>query len=124
MKSSASKMISKNTGDGLKEMLHRLFIKEKLSNTFGYVFLLGCALVFSVILGTQEKESAIFLIALIIGVPILFTALFNLQFGIILTLLAAFFVLWFKKFLPQTLPLGISIDVLISVMFFGLFIKQ
>ncbi len=124
MKTSASKTIGKNSDGGLKELLHRLFIKEKLNNTFGYIFLLSCALLFSVALGTQEKESAVLLIALVVGVPVLFGVLFNLHFGIILTLLAAFFVLWFKKFLPQALPLGISIDILILVMFFGMFIKQ
>lgn len=124
MKGSASKAVGKNGESGFKELLYRLFIKEKLNNTFGYIFLIGCALLISVVLGTQERESAIGLIALIIGVPVLFTVLFNLQFGIILTLVAAFFVLWFKKFLPQTLPLGITIDVLISVMFFGMFVKQ
>jgi len=124
MKSSASKAVSKGEESNFKELLHRLFVKEKLNNTFGYVFLIGCALLISITLGAQEKESAIGLIALIIGVPVLFGVLFNLQFGIILTLFAAFFVLWIKKFLPETLPLGLTIDILISVMFFGMFIKQ
>ncbi|HXH18395.1 MAG TPA: O-antigen ligase family protein [Chitinophagales bacterium] len=123
MKRSASKSIGKSS-EGLKELLHRLFIREKLNNTFGYIFLLTCALLFSVALGTQEKESALALVALIIGVPVLFAVLFNLQFGIVLTLTAAFFVLWFKKFLPEALPLGVTIDILIGVMLFGMFIRQ
>jgi len=124
MKTTASKTIGKNGNTGLKELLHKWFIKEKLNNPFGYIFLFGCTLLFSIALGTQKTESAVTLIALVIGVPVLLGAMFNLQFGIILTVVAAFFVLWFKKFLPQALPLGISIDVLIAVMFFGMFIKQ
>ncbi|GIV32792.1 MAG: hypothetical protein KatS3mg031_0327 [Chitinophagales bacterium] len=105
-------------------LLYRLFIKEKLNNPFGYVFILSLTAVFSAVIATQGLKSGILLSAVLIGVPVVFAAMFNLQFGLLLTLVAAFFVLWFKKFLPGNPPLGLVVDILIGVMFFGMFIRQ
>jgi len=72
----------------------------------------------------EGMDSAVIIAAAVIGLPLVFGALFNLQFGIALTVISAFFVLWIKKFLPGNLPLGLVIDILIGVMFFGMFIQQ
>ncbi len=126
MGSQLSKSVKPNNGEeaGFGALMHRLFIREKLNNPFGYVLIISVVVLFSVIIGTQGLKSGVILTGVVLGVPIVFTALFNLQFGLLFTLTASFFILWFKKFLPENSPLGLTVDIMIGVMFFGMFIKQ
>lgn len=123
MSGSAYNSMQKNRGNA-ESWLYRMVIREKLNNPFGYAVITACTILISVAISMEGMQSAVLLAAVVIGLPLVFGALFNLQFGIAMTLVASFFVLWFKKFLPGNYPLGLLIDILIGVMFFGMFIKQ
>ncbi|MCB0517207.1 MAG: O-antigen ligase family protein, partial [Bacteroidetes bacterium] len=59
----------------------------------------------------------------VIGVPVLVASVFWLRFGVVVTLTASFFILGIKKFLPGEAPLGLLLDLLVFLMFFGLLVK-
>lgn len=117
-------MIESINGDSLRSLLYKWVLQEKLNNPFGFIVLMATALSFSAAVAMEKAESALLLTGIVAGIPVLFGALFNLQFGIAMTLIASFNVLWIKKFLPPDTPVGLTIDVLIGVMFLGMFIRQ
>ncbi len=123
MSSAAYKSNNKNSGNE-ESWFYRMVVREKMNNPFGYVLLIAIAVLISVAISMEGMDSAVIIAAAVIGLPLAFGALFNLQFGIALTVISAFFVLWIKKFMPGNLPLGLVIDILIGVMFFGMFIQQ
>ena len=126
MLNSTLKLLSKERdiqSHSFKEAMHLLFIKEKLNNPLGLILLAMFAVLFSVVIGTAGELMAAILFAAIVGLPILLGCLFNLHFGIAVALISSFFLMYIKKFFGDA-PVGIVLDVLTVVMFFGMFIQQ
>jgi len=106
----------------VEQWLHtRLFI-EKLNNPLGYllVFLLGFALSLVVAFGGLKISAG--LVILLIGIPVVFGAMFNHYFGISLMLTIGFMVNFLGKFIDA--PIGTTMDGLLFVMLFGLLVQQ
>jgi len=72
--------------------------------------------------GELGIKAGLLVIVGLLAFPIIFICLLNLQLGVVIVLGLSFIVLGIKRFLGDV-PLGTSIDGLISVMLAGLFIK-
>ncbi|MBE2255298.1 MAG: O-antigen ligase family protein [Ignavibacteria bacterium] len=107
----------------INKWLFQKFINEKLKNWFGFFLLLILTVGVSLVISKFGFVAAVLSLALVVGIPALITSLFNLKFGVLFTIITAFFVLGFKRFLGD-LQLGILMDLLIVLLFFGMFIKQ
>lgn len=106
-----------------KKWLHQKVVIEKLLNWFGILVLLALTILTSVAIGKTGFEVSIALTVLIVGVPLAFASLFNLRVGVVIAIIASFFVLGVKRFAGDV-QLGVLMDVLIVILFFGMFIKQ
>jgi len=96
---------------------------EKFNNLFGFLILLGVSLCTVAIVIKSGDKIGFALSALIVGLPMVIACLFNFKFGISFTIILAFFILGLKRFIGDV-QLGIVMDVLILIMFFGVFVKQ
>jgi putative inorganic carbon (HCO3(-)) transporter len=105
-----------------KEWLTRKAIIEKFNNIPGYIFLVFIALSFAFVVSKGGILPGAILLCLIVGVPVIFTCLFRLEIGVFIVLIVSFFILTVLRFVDA--PLGLTMDALIFLMFFGLFIKQ
>jgi hypothetical protein len=107
---------------GLKAWLYRQIMGEKLDNPLGYMILAAFALAFGGLVPILGVKGGMMIIAGLLGVPALLLCMFNQQFGVCFTLLIAFFVNYFSKI--NSAPLGTSLDGLLLLMCFGIFIGQ
>lgn len=106
-----------------KKWLHQKVVIEKLLNWFGILVLLGLTVLTSVAIGKTGFEVSVALTVLIVGVPLAFASLFNLRVGVVIAIITSFFVLGVKR-VAGDIQLGVLMDVLIVILFFGMFIKQ
>ncbi len=96
---------------------------EKLKTPVGYLLLTFFALAMGFVLASLgDKLGMVFIIGLW-GIPVLLACLFQPRFGIIFTTTTSYFILGIKKYLPGDVPLGLLLDVLMLLMFFGLLIR-
>ncbi len=95
---------------------------QKLNNPLGYLILTVLALVLSYLMAELELQFGVLFMALLLGIPIIFLCIFDLVFGVSVILFAAVGVGWASKYIPG--PLGMSLDGLLFIMFFGLLLKQ
>ncbi len=103
--------------------LREEFVRRKLESPFGYLLLCSLAMVFAWQIGTYGWVSgAIWLVALQF-IPLLLAAMFNLRFGLYLSIFSAFILMGLKK-ITGNLPLGIFLDASILFMIFGLYLRQ
>ncbi len=103
-------------------ILHRLLVREKLNNPLGFIILLVVSLALAYIIGTTNEKVGMILLAGVIGVPILFTCIFNLRVGIAVAVTASFFILGVRRVVQQ--PLGTLLDALVFMLFLGLCFKH
>lgn len=108
--------------DEAKEWFTRKAIIEKFNNVPGYILLAFIALSFAFVVSKGGLLSGAVMLCLIVGVPVIFTCLFQLEIGVFIVLIISFFILTVLRFVNA--PLGLIMDCLIFFMFFGLFIKQ
>ncbi|MEZ4885976.1 MAG: O-antigen ligase family protein [Chitinophagales bacterium] len=106
----------------VKSWLKEQIITLKLNTPIGYALCSVIGIVLSVIACNIGLKFSIVLLGVIIGIPTVFACLFNLQFGLITMTLIAFTIQYFKKI--TDIPIGIALDILLVIMFFGMFIKQ
>jgi putative inorganic carbon (HCO3(-)) transporter len=100
---------------------------QKLNNPLGFVILAILAVAISLLISSKGVVFALLTITAVIGMPMVLASLFNLRFGIMFVLVVAFFILGAKRYLEvynYELPLGLIMDIFVSVMFLGLVIKQ
>ena len=97
-------------------------ITLKLNTPVGYAICSIIGMTLSLIACNIGLKFSIVLFGLIIGIPVVFACLFNLRFGLITMIVIAFTIQYLKKLTDA--PVGIVLDLLLFVMFFGLFIKQ
>jgi hypothetical protein len=107
---------------GWKAWLYRQTFGEKLDNPLGYMTLAAFGLSYGVMVPMLGIQGSMMIIAGLFGVPMLLLCMFNQQFGVCFTLLIAFFVNFFSKI--NNAPLGTSLDGLLLLMCFGIFIGQ
>ena len=105
------------------DWLRERILIEKFNNLFGFLILLFVTICATIIVVKLGEKIGVVLSAVIIGLPMVIACLFNFKFGISFTIILAFFLLGLKRFVGDV-QFGIMMDVLIGIMFFGLFIKQ
>ncbi|MEO0895506.1 MAG: O-antigen ligase family protein [Bacteroidota bacterium] len=98
-------------------------IKKKLETPLGYLLLIGIALLFSWQIGNYGWISAAVWLLVLCIIPLLVVSMFNLKFGLYMTVIAAFLVMGLKK-ITGDLPLGLFLDASILMMIFGVYLKQ
>ncbi len=111
----------------VKRWLEQQLLLQKLNNPIGFVLLAAVAIFLAYLIGTQGTAFALLVLAGVIGVPMMMGSLFNLRFGIVFVLTVSFFILGAKRYLEvygYDIPLGLIMDIFVSVLFFGLMIKQ
>ena len=101
-------------GHKIKTWLSEQLLLQKLNNPLGYLSVILVTLSLSYLFTIIGLKFSLVLFGLIMGMAVVLASFLNLQFGIIMTLVAAVFVLYGGKFV--NLPLGISHDVLLVVM--------
>jgi putative inorganic carbon (hco3(-)) transporter len=109
----------RRVSDKLKFML----IQEKLNNWFGFLIFLILSVIIAYITYRKGFSFGAAILAVLIGVPFVFSCMFNLRFGISVTLIVSYFLIGATRIIHD-IPLGILNDLLIATMAFGIFIKQ
>ncbi len=107
----------------LTAYLKNQIIHSKLNNPLGYGLLLLSALFIAFIVSKMGFASGVVIAALIVGIPITFACMFYLELGISFIIILSFFLLGIKRIIGDV-QIGLLMDFLIVVMFFGLIIKQ
>lgn len=99
------------------------FIRRKLESPFGYLLFSVLVLGFSWLIAHEGREAGMVLLAVLQVLPLLLASMFNLRFGLFLTVFAAFTLMGIKK-ATGGLPVGILLDATILVMVAGIYLKQ
>lgn len=97
-------------------------ITLKLNTPMGYTICSVVSIVLALIACKIGLKFSVVLLGIIIGIPTAFACLFNLRFGLILMTIVSFTIQYVKKI--ADVPVGIVLDLLLVLMFFGMFIKQ
>jgi putative inorganic carbon (hco3(-)) transporter len=116
------KHILQENFSSLKTSLYTLFFNQKLNNPAGLLLFLSLGLLVGTMIPYAGMSSGMVLMGLAIGVPVVVACMFYQQFGIAFTLFVAFFVQYIGKY--TSAPIGTSLDGLLLIMIFGVFISQ
>ena len=99
-------------------------LRNHLGGWVGYALLAVVAVATVAVVWVGGIKMGVLFTLGLLGVPLLLICLGNLQVGIWVLLWAAFFIMGIKRFMPGEVPLGLFLDALLFLLFFGLFIKQ
>ncbi|MEZ4885977.1 MAG: O-antigen ligase family protein [Chitinophagales bacterium] len=106
----------------VKDWFSKQVFIQKLNNPIGYVALGMAALAIAVVIPMLGLKIGILLLGAIFAVPVLLFCLFRHQIGLIIMISVAFVVIPIKKVMD--VPVGVLMDGLMFLMFFGMIIKQ
>lgn len=109
---------------GVKERFWDNMLVQKLSNPLVLVFLILAAAAVSLIVYKLGIIGAGAILAVIIGLPIVFGIVAYPKFGITIFILASFFTNYVAEIVPDDVPIGILLDVITYLLILGFFIKQ
>lgn len=114
-----------NGYDRLREKIYQSFVVEKLNNTVGFVLLGSFAIVLSWITISGGLTAGTLILLFVLGVPIVFTCLLNLQVGFIIVLTVSSFIFFLPRVSGQyELPFGSLPDTLLLILFLGIFVNK
>jgi hypothetical protein len=99
-------------------------VTDKFSKPIVIAFLILTALAVSYLIAVGGIGAAIFIMALVIGIPLMVAVIVNPEFGIITLIVAAFFINYASRFAPETAPLGLIMDALTYLLIIGFFVRQ
>ncbi len=88
-----------------------------------YFIMSLCAVSFAFFIGTGGMVSAVLIILIIVGLPIVFSIVSFPKFGIVVLLVAAYFVMWVIR-MGVNFPLGTLMDGIEALLILGIFIHQ
>lgn len=88
-----------------------------------YLVMSACALAFAFMIGTGGMVSAVLILLITIGVPIAFAIINYPKFGIVVLLVAAYFVMFVIR-MGVNFPLGTLMDGIEAFLILGIFIFQ
>lgn len=100
-----------------------MIIQEKLNNLFGFFLFLIISSGIAYFTYRKGFSYGAVILALLVGVPFVLACMFNIRFGVAVTLIISYFLIGATRII-QDLPLGILNDLLIATMSFGVLIKQ
>lgn len=100
-----------------------LLIDRRFDSPPGYILLgiVAAFVSFAVTYGGVKAGTGI--IALCCAVPVIIACLFHIRIAVILIIAFSFFLLGIKRFIGDV-QLGVVMDAMVALMFFGLFIRQ
>ena len=98
-------------------------ISAKLNSPLGYAAILLPTIIIAFLVAHLGFPAGVVIVAILIGLPLTFICMFNLEFGIAFIIIFSFFVLGIKRFIGDV-QIGTVMDLLVAVMSFGLIIKQ
>src|SRR5882724_11454558 len=102
----------------------KTFIRSKLNNWLGYLFVSCIACVFAWLFA-RDMLFGIGLFGILVGFFVVILCLTNVEFGFYLLLFLGFFGYYFSSALFQgNLPVGLSFDCLVLVNFLGLMMSR
>ncbi len=97
--------------------------KSRFNNVFGYILLSIISFVLVLLMISAGYKIGIVLMVLLVGVPLAVACMLDFTFGIMFTITISFFLLGVKRIIGD-IQVGLLMDFLIVLMFFGLIIKQ
>jgi hypothetical protein len=112
------------TGNSVASFLQEVFVNQKLNNWLGYFLIGGMAAIFAFLISKNLYLGLGFL-GVVLGSLVLLGCLLDAELGLYLNMIYIFFVYFFVRlFFEDDFPLGVISDVLVSVTFLGLFVKN
>lgn len=118
-------MRDEQTGNNeIKQSFWKNLLVQKFSHPFALLFLLITSLVISFLTYKLEFIGVGAVLAITIGLPIVFAITVYPEFGICALIIAAFFISYVSEFLPDSVPIGTLMDVTTYLLILGFFIKQ
>lgn len=100
-------------------------ITDKLSNSYGIVLLGLITIIISWVVVTKEIEYALAAFVFSIASPIVILCLFNTQIGLVIVMYASAFAFVVPRITGlYDLPVGVAPDILLFVVFLGIFIDK
>ncbi len=109
---------------GLKGYLRRKLQLSNLSTTTMIWLLLPVAVFISVVVAKMGIIGVAGLLAVIIGIPVVYGIIAYPQFGIAVLMIVAFMLNYASEFLPNDTPTGIVLDGITYMLIFGFFVKK
>ncbi len=110
------------TKNNLKQWLKTQLLSQKLNNPFGFLVLTTVGLLFAAVVPYLGIGGSTMIIGGVIGLPIVVACMFNHQFGVAFTLILSFLIQLIGKYTAA--PIGTSLDGLLILMIFGIFVAQ
>lgn len=101
----------------------RIFLVEKLRNTEGLILLSLFAALSSFVIYSQGITGGVLMLLVIIGLPTIFAIVKFPKFGILITLIMAYLLMWIYS-MSSAFPLGTVMDGIQALLFLGFFIGQ
>lgn len=106
-----------------KKRITDFIFNAKLSGPSGFIFLLTCSLFFAFVISKYGMLPGIMIIVLLIGLPVVYGLVAFPQFGLVVFLTCAYFIMWIGR-LGIDFPLGTLMDLMEVLFILGLFIQQ
>lgn len=108
----------------VKQNFWKVLLIQKFSHPFALFFLLITSLVISFLTYKLGFIGVGAVLAITIGLPIVFAITVYPEFGICALITGAFFISYIAEFLPSGVPIGTLMDVTTYLLILGFFIKQ
>ena len=109
----------------LREEIYRCFIVEKLNNPIGFILLVSLAVFASWIAISGGFVAGTVVLGVVLGIPVVLVCLLHLQAGFIATLIVSSLIFLLPRISGQyDLPFGSLPDVLLLIIFLGLFVNK
>jgi O-antigen ligase len=102
---------------------YRITVLNKLDHPIGWGLMLLMALVLALAVALGGSSTAGLLLALTIGLPLIFASLRSIEFGVLFLISISFFLMGVKKMLPE-IPFGVFLDVGILLLFLAMVFRQ
>ena len=108
----------------IKQGFWKNLLIQKFSHPFALLFLLIISLFISFLTYKLGLIGVGAVLAITIGLPIVFSITVYPEFGICALITGAFFINYVAEFLPEGVPIGTLMDVITYLLILGFFIKQ
>ena len=109
---------------GLKSYLSKKLAVGNWTSTTMILLLLPVAVMISLIVAKAGIIGAAGLLAVFVGIPVVYGIIAYPEFGIAVFIIVSFLLNYASEFLPGDAPTGILLDVLTYLLIFGFFLKK
>ncbi|MDB5285718.1 MAG: O-antigen ligase protein [Mucilaginibacter sp.] len=117
-------MLNNQAQNGLKGFLSRKVVFSNLTTFNLILLLLPVAIFIGAVVAKGGVIAAGALMVLFVGIPVVLGIVAYPRFGIAVYVIAAFFINYAAKVVPEGVPLGILMDAITYLLVFGFFLKK